>query len=68
MLESIVRDHIMQHFKANKLFSDSQYKFIKGRSTTTQVLKILNEWTEYLGGGQITQILQMRLISCHTNG
>jgi len=57
ILESIVRDHIMEHFKVNKLFNNNQYGFIKGRSTTTQLLKILDDWTEYLeGGGQVDVI------------
>ena len=57
LLESMIRDHVMEHFKINKLFNDNQYGFIKGRSTTTQLLKILDEWTDYLEGeGQIDVI------------
>jgi len=47
----------MEHFKINKLFNNNQYGFIKGRSATTQLLKILDEWTDYLEGeGQINVI------------
>jgi len=53
----MIRDHVMEHFKINKLFHNNQYGFIKGRSTTTQLLKILDEWTDYLEGeGQIDVI------------
>ena len=39
------------------LFSDRQYGFIKGRSTVSQLLKILDEWTDYLeNGSQIDAI------------
>ena len=53
----MIRDHVMEHFKINKLFNNNQYGFIKGRSTTTQLLKILDDWTDYLeGDGQIDVI------------
>ena len=32
-MEKIVRDHILDHLKSNKLLSDKQYGFISGRST-----------------------------------
>ena len=55
--ESIIRDHVMQHFKANNLFSDNQYGFIKGRSTNLQLLLVLDKWTDDLEhGGQIDVI------------
>jgi len=43
MLESIIHDYVMEHFKINKLFNNNQYGFLKGRSTTTQLLKILDD-------------------------
>ena len=57
MLESMIRDHVMDHFKINKLFNNNQYGFIKGRSTTTQLLKILDEWTDYLEGEGQTDVI-----------
>ena len=43
--------------KDNNLFRDRQYGFIKGRSTVSQLLKILDKWTDYLeNGGQIGAI------------
>ena len=39
--------------KDNNLFSDRQYGFIKGRSTDSQLLKILDKWTDCLNGSQI---------------
>ena len=55
--ESIIRDHIMQHFLENRLFSNKQYGFIKGRSTSLQLLKLLDEWTRSLEeGGHIDVI------------
>ena len=58
LLESIIRDNIIRHFVNNKLFSDKQYGFLKGRSTVTQLIEILDiKWTDWLeGGGQIDVI------------
>ncbi|RUM41879.1 MAG: hypothetical protein DSY80_08180 [Desulfocapsa sp.] len=57
ILESIIRDHLMDHLKRNKLFSSRQYGFIGGRSTGLQMLKVLEKWTEILDrGGEIDVI------------
>ena len=54
LMEAIVRDHVMSYFKSNKLFSDKQFGFIKGRSTVLQLLQIMDKWTEFLDlGGQV---------------
>jgi len=38
----------------NNLLHEKQYGFIKGRSTSLQLLDIMDKWTEYLEhGGQI---------------
>ena len=44
----------MEHFVKNKLFTNKQFGFLKGRSTVTQLLQILDDWTETLeSGGRI---------------
>ena len=44
----------MAYFKINNLFSNKEFGFIKGCSTTLQLLEILDRWTELLeNGGQI---------------
>ena len=44
----------MSYFLENKLFSNKQYGFIKGRSTTLQLLHLLDNWTNCLEeGGQM---------------
>ena len=54
IMESIIRDQLMFYFLSNNLFSDYQYGFINGRSTTLQLLKIVDDWTAKLDtGGQI---------------
>jgi len=56
-MESIIRDSVTTHFKLNHLFSNKQFGFIKGCSTS--LLQILDKWTELLeNGGQIDVIKQ----------
>ena len=57
LLESIIRDHIVQFFFSNNLFSKKQYGFIKGRSTVQQLLKVLDDWTEKLDNGGRIDVL-----------
>ena len=54
LMESVIRDSVTTRFKLNHLFSNKQFGFIKGRSTSLQLSKILDKWTELLeNGGQI---------------
>ena len=56
-MESIVREEIIEPMTKNNLLSSKQYGFITGRSTTLQLLKVLDLWTEILDmGGQIDVI------------
>ena len=46
MLETIIRDNVVKFLMSNDLLSAYQFGFLKGRSTTLQLLKVLNDWTE----------------------
>ena len=50
-LETIIRDHTINHMKRNNLFSKYQYGFISGRSVSLQLLYVLENWTEALEKG-----------------
>jgi len=41
----------------NKLFTNKQFSFLKGRSATLQLLNVLDEWTKLLDGGISTDVL-----------
>ena len=57
LLESIIRDHVVKHMTENKLFSSKQFGFIGGRSTTLQLLHVLDIWSQILDqGGNIDSI------------
>ena len=51
ILESIIRDYIINHMKENNPFSDKEFGFIGGRSTMLQLLKVIDIWTEILDQG-----------------
>ena len=56
-MEKLVRETIVKHMSANKLFSNKQFGFISGRSTTLQLLKVMDEWTKILDkGGKIDSV------------
>jgi hypothetical protein len=50
-MEKIIRDAILKHLKDNDLISDNQHGFVKGRSCTTQLLEVLDIWTDILDQG-----------------
>ena len=53
-MEKLVRKKIVDHMAEYSLFSRQQFGFIKGRSTTLQLLKVLDSWTEIIDqGGQL---------------
>ena len=51
ILESIIRDHIIYHIKENKLLSNKQFGYIGGRSTTFQLIHVLDMGTKILDEG-----------------
>ncbi|MFI5407621.1 MAG: reverse transcriptase domain-containing protein, partial [Nitrososphaerales archaeon] len=57
IMESLIRDHIMEFFKSNNLFSNFQYGFITGRNTTIQLLKVLDDWTSSIDKGNQVDIV-----------
>ena len=56
-MEKIVRKVIVNHMIKNDLYGKKQFGFISGRSTTLQLLLVMEEWTEILDkGGAIDRI------------
>ncbi|CAC5358720.1 unnamed protein product [Mytilus coruscus] len=49
--ESIIRDNIMKYILMNNLFTSSQYGFRPGSSCVTQLLEVLDEWSELIDNG-----------------
>ena len=56
-MEKIVREHMLDHLISCNLISKEQHGFVPGRSCTTQLLEVLDEWTQILDdGGSIDTI------------
>ena len=51
IMESIIRDKIMQHLSSNQLLSPHQHGFRPSRSCSTQLLEVLDEWTQAVDRG-----------------
>ena len=51
ILERLIRQDIMQHLEYNKLLSDHQHGFRSGRSCSTQLLEIMEIWSNLLEKG-----------------
>ena len=57
IMEKVVRKRIIQHMDEHNLISNKQFGFVGGRSTTLQLLTVMNIWTEILDrGGEINSI------------
>ncbi len=57
MLESIIRDKVISHMDRNNLFCKDQHGFLSGRSTVTQLLESLEEWTALLEDSEGVDVL-----------
>jgi hypothetical protein len=47
-MEKCVRDSLMSHMESNQLFTNDQHGFRKGRSCITQLIEVMEDWTEHL--------------------
>ena len=49
----------MNYFLNNKLFTNKQFGFLNGRSTSLQLLNVLDQWTKYLDEGRSVDCIYM---------
>ena len=57
LMEKIIREHVIEHLQVNKLISRQQHGFTKGRSCVTQLLDVMDAWTEILDEGGSIDII-----------
>ena len=57
VLESIIRDTIMDYMNQYNLFSKHQHGFINGRSCVTQLLACLDAWTDIIDKGGCVDVI-----------
>ena len=58
-MESIIKDHLMSHLLTNNLLSAYQFGFIPGRSCTTQLLHVLDYFTQHLDNGNPVDVIYL---------
>ena len=56
VLESLVRDAIIDFMQTRSLFSKLQYGFINGRSTALQLLHVLDDWIQNIDQANLCEI------------
>ena len=56
VLETFIRDKIVEHLTENNLLSEAQHGFRKGRSCLTNLLESLESWTEILEEGNCIDV------------
>ena len=59
LMESIIKDDIMEHLGRNKLIRKSQHGFMPGRSCTTNLLEFLEKITEAADRGVPTDVVYL---------
>ena len=59
VMESFIRDGIVNHFKENKLYADCQHGFRQSRSCVTQLLYVMENFTQYFDEGIPIDVLYL---------
>ena len=59
ILESIIKDDMMEHLQTNKLLKDSQHGFLKGKSCTTNLTVFMDKITRVLDEGKCADIFYL---------
>jgi len=56
-MESIIRDQMLEYLHRNKLISKQQHGFLSRRSTCTQLLESLEDWSMQLRSGKSVDVV-----------
>ena len=59
VLETLIRKVFMEHFNRNALLSPHQHGFVVGKSCTTHLLEVIDEWTRVLDDGGTIDAIYM---------
>ena len=59
MLECIIKDCLMKHFTINNLFAVNQHGFRPGHSCVTQLLKVMENWTNFIDSGASVDVIYL---------
>ena len=59
ILESLVRNALLDHFDRHHLLSDVQHGFVPRRSCTSQLLTVLEDWTKAIKNHSYTDVIYL---------
>lgn len=59
VLESIIKDNLVEHLYNNKLIKDSQHGFTQGRSCLTNLLEFLESVTKWVDDGKAVDLIYL---------
>ena len=59
IMESFIREAIVNHMMTNNLFCNEQHGFVPGRSCITQLLEMMEIWTEMLDSGNAVDVIYL---------
>ena len=57
VMESVIKEALLDHLFSNQLISDQQFGFVPGRSCTLQLLACIEEWSKKLDEGHLVDII-----------
>src|SRR5664279_3672539 len=61
LMEKLIRNVLLRHMIENELLSNYQHGFVQGRSCMTQLLQVLDKWTDILDGGGSVDVIYLDL-------
>ena len=59
VMESLIRDKLVEHMTEGRHFCDAQHGFVPGRSCMTQLLVTLELWTDWLDKGEALDVIYL---------
>jgi hypothetical protein len=59
IMESIVRDHLLQFITTNNIISPTQHSFMPKRSCSTQLVEAIEDWMEALDEGDCVDVIYL---------
>ena len=59
LMESLIKEHVLNHIIENNLISPKQFGFISGRSTVTQLLHYLDKCIDTMVNGGVTDAIYL---------
>ena len=59
LLESIIKDNLMEHLTTNRLIKNSQHGFLPGRSCTTNLVTFFNKLTDIVDKGKPADVFYL---------